>query len=85
MTAGRTVNAASHHWGTPHIYAEAVQQLGSNTDIRAVADKFYDKLFTETAGFTKFEASYIADNAFLFQYQLLLLLWVMILWFAHLV
>lgn len=26
MTAGRTVNSLSHHWGTPHHYVEAVQK-----------------------------------------------------------
>ncbi len=27
MTAGRTVNAASHHWGTPHVYAQVVRAV----------------------------------------------------------
>ncbi len=27
MTAGRTVNAASHHWGTPLVYVEAVRKV----------------------------------------------------------
>jgi len=27
MTAGRTVNAASHHWGTPREYVDAVRQV----------------------------------------------------------
>lgn len=27
MTAGRTVNAASHHWGTPLVYVEAVKKV----------------------------------------------------------
>ncbi|MDP8223227.1 MAG: DNA N-6-adenine-methyltransferase [Candidatus Lernaella stagnicola] len=27
MTAGRTVNSSSHHWGTPHHYIEAVLEV----------------------------------------------------------
>lgn len=27
MTAGRTVNSASHHWGTPHHYVDAVRRV----------------------------------------------------------
>ena len=27
MTAGRTVNSASHHWGTPLHYVEAVRSV----------------------------------------------------------
>ena len=27
MTAGRTVNSASHHWGTPPVYVEAVRKV----------------------------------------------------------
>ena len=29
MTAGRTVNSSNHHWGTPHIYVEAVREIFS--------------------------------------------------------
>lgn len=41
MTAGRTVNAANHHWGTPREYVEAVRKVfGGQISLDPCSNRF---------------------------------------------